>query len=214
MTCKWKTLVGGRKGRAAGGAWCGVGLCNGAVGACQCAGLCSLGKRRVVDGCRQRLVFKIIATCYRSEKQLWHGHFCYRRRGGGWGTDPRKEGCHPRKEGCLVVPHQAPQPAQPSPAQPHRWRGPVELGAHATHPAVEILILSHRTQPLPRVLLPQQTLATTARSPTCPPASSMLCCCLHSQPPLALLSVFHPINLSSDHSFGFFVYYLYFFLCD
>lgn len=109
--CEWRALLGGRKGRVADCAWCGERLCSGCVGARQCAGQCSLGKRRVADGCKQRLVFKITAMRYHSEKQLWHHHFCYRRRGSGWGTDPRREW-------CPVIPHQAPQAAQPgSPRQ-------------------------------------------------------------------------------------------------
>lgn len=70
-----------------------------------------------------------------------------------------------------------PPSSQPSPAQPPTAGGRGLLNWVLTPPtwippAMEILVLSQRTQP--RALVPQQTFPSAARSPTCPQVSSLL----------------------------------------
>lgn len=147
--------------------WCGERLCHGAVGAQQCAGLCSLSKPCMAEGCKQRLGSPIIRMLYQPEKQLWHSHFWHRLCGCSWGMDPRKEGFLT----ILTHPH-----IQTRPAACGRWLGPVEMLMAPTWipTSMEVQVLSHCTQSLPRVLVPLQTLPTAARSSICPPMSSML----------------------------------------
>lgn len=171
--------------------WCGERLCHGAVGAQQCAGLCSLGKPCMAEGYKQRLGFTIIGMLYHPEKQLWHSHFMHRLCGCGWGMDPRKEGCLT----ILTHPH-----SQTRPAAHGRWLGAVELGAHDIHINSNFHgspdTFTFHTVPAQGPCAPANT-SYCSQELYLPPTSSMLA-------PISLFN-FYPEELSLDPSFGFVV---------